>query len=205
MAEFIYYHKETGNYQVAKKIKGKQYSFGTYTTLEEAEQIRDYFKNRDWPISERLRFSKNKYIHYYNGKYHVNKIINGKKTSFGVFTKLEDAEYQVELCKRFGWNPLLKPFDCMKHIWKRIRDNGEVTYRIVRWTPEGNEYYGTFTNLTDAQFERDFLILSDWDYDIMESLIDESLDGEEYLTHKRTKGKVYFYKQPRGRIDYGVI
>ena len=59
MSEHIYYQKDTGHYQVAKKIKGKQYSFGTYDTLTEAIHIRDYFKKENWPIEKRLMFSKN--------------------------------------------------------------------------------------------------------------------------------------------------
>lgn len=198
----IYFRKDTGHYQVRKKIKGKNYSFGTYDTLEEAEHVRDYFKNLNWPISERLRFSKNRFIHYFRGKYHVNKVINGKKISFGTFEELEDAEYQVTLCKRFGWHKSLKPFDCMKYIQKRIHPTGKVVYRIIRWTPLGNEFYGTFNNLEDAQFERDFLILCDWDYEVMESL-NETFDGESWIT-KFAKGN-FIYKQPNGRIDYGVV
>ncbi len=201
MPEHIYLHKDTGKYQVAKKICGKQYSFGTYDSLEEAEQVRDYFKENNWPIHERLKFSKNKFIHYYLGKYHVNKTINGKKTSFGVFTNFEDAEYQVLLCKRFGWDLRLKPFDCMKYIRKREMANGRITYQIMRWTSDGEECYGTFNNLEDAQFERDLLMLSNWDYDVMESF-GESVGGECWVT-KFAKGS-YFYRQPHGRIDYGL-
>jgi len=201
MPENIYLHKDTGHYQVAKKINGKQYSFGTYDTLEEAKQVRDYFKELNWPVSERLKFSKNKFVHYYQGKYHVNKVINGKKTSFGVFTTLEEAEYQVMLCKRFGWDLSLKPFDCMKHIRKREADSGKITYRIIRWTPNGEEFYGTFNNLDDAKFERDLLLLSDWDYDIMESYTLNE-DTDEII--KFAKGS-WFYKYPNGRIDYGMI
>ena len=42
--DYIHFIKNTGNYQVSKKIKGKQYSFGTYDTLDEALFARDYFK-----------------------------------------------------------------------------------------------------------------------------------------------------------------
>lgn len=200
MSKFIYLHKSTGHYQVSKKIKGKCYSFGTYDTFEEALHVRDYFKKSNWPISERLKFSKNKFVHYYHGKYHVNKTINGKKTSFGVFDNFEDAEYQVELCKRFGWDLRLKPFNCMKHIRKRISSTGRVTYRVVRWTPKGEEFYGTFNKLSDAQFERDLLMLYNWDYDALESF-DE---GDEFLTGK-ANSNIRFYRPPNGRIDYGVI
>lgn len=186
---------------VSKKIKGKCYSFGTYDTLEEAIITRQYFENHNWDLSERLIFSKNSFIHYYNGKYHVNKTRNGKKTSFGVFDNYNDAKYQVILCKRFGWDVRLKPFDCMKYIRKRVSSTGRVTYRIIRWTSSGEEFYGTFNNLKDAQFERDMLMLSNWNYDILEGLIDESIDGDKWL-NGRTITKNQYYKYPNGRIDY---
>ena len=203
MSEYIYLIKTTGHYNVSKKIDGKQYSFGTYDTLEEAIHVRDYFKKLNWPISERLRFSKNTFIHYYQGKYHVRRVINGKRFSFGVFDNYEDAEYQVTLCKRFGWDTSLKPFDCMKYIRKRVSLTGKTKYRIIRWTPSGEEFYGTFNTLRDAQFERDLLILIDWDYSNLE-IIDDSINGDKFL-EGTANTNIQFYRPPNGRIDYGVI
>lgn len=203
MAENIYFHKDTGHYQVAKKINGKSYSFGTYDTFEEAKNVRDYFKDNGWDINERLIFSKNSFIHYYLGKYHVNKTINGRKYSFGVFDDFEDARYQVYLCKRFGWDLRLKPFDCMKYIHKRVHATGKVVYRIVRWVDGKDVYYGTFSNLDDAKFERDLLMVCDWDYDNLES-VDDAFNGREFLKGIRV-GSIPFYRQPNGRIDYGVL
>lgn len=204
MSEHIYYQKDTGHYQVAKKIKGKQYSFGTYDTLTEAIHIRDYFKKENWPIEKRLMFSKNTFIHYYNGKYHVRKVIDGLRFSFGVFDNYHDAEYQVELCKKFGWDLRLKPFDCMKYIHKRVHDNGRVVYRVIRWHEGKEEYFGSFNRLEDAQFERDLLMCCNWDYDNLESVDDTIMEGHKFLDG--VKGfNVSFYKAPRGRIDYGMI
>lgn len=203
MSKNIYFHKNTGHYQVAKKINGNQYSFGTYDTYSEAKEIRDYFQENGWDINSRLMFSKNTFIHFYQGKYHVNKTIKGKKISFGVFDSYDDAEHQVMLCKTFGWDLRLKPFNCMKYIHKRIKANGEPVYRIIRWTNQGEEYYGTFNCLDDAQFERDLLICCDWSYDVMES-VDDAYDGKEFLTGVQANS-ISFYKAPKGRIDYGVI
>ena len=202
----IYFHKETGHYQVGKKIEGKQYSFGTYSTIEEAIKVRDYFKENNWPIHERLKFSKTRFIQKTSaGNYMVVKQNKyGEKRSFGVFKSLKEAEHQVRLCVRFNWDKRLKPFDCMKYIRKRTSSTGKVTYRIIRWTSKGEIFYVTFNNLEVAQFERDFLVLSGWDYDIMEHLIDESFGGTKFLEGKYCK-KSFIYNSPNGQIDYGMI
>ena len=184
MPDNIYFHKDTGHYQVAKKINGNQYSFGTYDTLTEAINVRDYFKKEDWPINKRLIFSKNNFIQFYNGKYYVLKVLNGKRISFGGFDSYHGAEYQVELCKRFGWDLRLKPFDCMKYIRKRVYDNGKVVYRIIRWHNGKEEHYGSFNCLEDAQFERDLLIECDWDYDAVCN-VDERICGITLFNSRR--------------------
>mgnify|MGYP006958184816 CR=1 FL=1 len=38
----------------------------------------------------------------------------------------------------------------------------------------------------------------------MESLIDDSLEGDKFLDGKRAKGN-QIYRYPNGRIDYGLI
>ena len=44
-------------------------------------------------------------------------------------------------------------------------------------------------------------MLSNWNYDILEGLIDESIDGDKWL-NGRTITKNQYYKYPNGRIDY---
>ena len=60
--DYIHFIKTTGHYQVSKKINGKQYSFGTYDTLDEALFARDYFQENNWDLRYRLQFTKTKYI-----------------------------------------------------------------------------------------------------------------------------------------------
>ncbi len=205
--KYIYFHKETGHYQVGKKIEGKQYSFGTYDCLEEAKKARDYFIKHGWNISERLRFTRTRFIRKLpSGNYSVLKQYgNGKSESYGTFPTLEEAEYQVILCKRFNWDIRLKPFDCMKYIVRRVHPTGKVVWRIAKQDSDGHIcYYGSFNNLDDAKFERDMLISSDWDYEILCSLFDESFEGVKFLDGKHCK-KNFIYKPPNGRIDYGMI
>lgn len=197
--DYIHHIKNTGNYQVSKKINGKTVSFGNYSDLDEALFWRDYFKENDWNTNERLFYSNSKYItRLPSGRYQVIKQHNGTKTSYGTFNTIEEADYQVRLCKRFGWDIRLKPFDCMKYII-RMDDGRDAIYRIGREEDGKTVYYGSFKNLIDAQFERDLLILCDWDYDALNS-IDESVDGVSWLRGK-TAG-TFFQKNIKGVNDY---
>lgn len=197
--EYIHYIKPTGNYQVSKKINGSQVSFGNYDTLAEAVKWRDYFRDNNWRTLDRLHYSKSQHIQKLaNGKYKVVKQKNKRKISYGVFDTIEEAEYQVKLCKTFDWDIRLKPFNCMQYIHKRTREDGSIAYRIVKHTRYGPEYYGTFNNLEDAKYERDLLLLSDWDYERVATIFDE---GEDWLTGKKSTS-IHYYRQPNGRIDY---
>lgn len=199
--EYIHLIKSTGNYQVSKKIDNVQVSFGNYSNLNEAKKARDYFKKHNWKLSERLCYSKSKYIQKLpSGRYQVIQQKNNTKISYGTFDTLGEAEYQVLLCKRFDWDIRLKPFDCMKHIVK-MNDGRNAIYRIGREEDGKLVYYGSFEKLVDAQFERDLLILCGWDYDALDS-IDETSNGLKFLDIK--KPVTFFEKYPNGRNDVYV-
>lgn len=197
--EYIHYIKTTGKYQITRKINGSTVSFGNYPSLTEAIKYRDHFQKNNWNLTERLHYSKSKYIiQLPSGKYNVVKQKNGTKISYGTFDTLKEAEHQVKLCKTFNWDTRLKPFDCMKYIQKRKTVNG-YHYRIIRTdSHDTQEYYGTFHNLDDAKYERDLLLLCDWDYEKLSTMINE---GDTWLKGKLNT-RVQFYRQPHGRIDY---
>lgn len=199
---YIYLIKSTGHYQITKKIDGETVSFGNYEDLDDALFWRDYFEENNWNTKDRLFYSNSNYIRRLpSGRFNVIKQHNGTSISYGTFDTIEEAEYQVKLCKRFQWDIRLKPFNCMQNIV--IMDDGRgAIYRIVREEDGKTVYYAAFNNLHDAQYERDLLMLCNWDYDALES-IDESLTGDYWLTGKLAKGNI-LYKPVNGRIDYDI-
>lgn len=202
--EYIHFQKSTGNYFISKKVDGVQHHFGTYSTLDEAIKYRDYFQKNNWRLTERLHYSKSEYIRQLpSGRYCVEKQRDGTSVSYGTFDNLEEAEHQVRLCKSFGWDLRLKPFDCMKYIRAREMAHGRVVYRIEKEIQGDTCYFGTFNNLDDAKYERDLLVLCGWDYDALAS-INEVFDDDRFLEGKLAKSN-FIYNPPNGRIDYGVL
>ena len=86
----------------------------------------------------------------------------------------------------------------MKHIIKR-NDGRKAIYRIGREEDGKTVYYGSFENLIDAQFERDLLILCDWDYEAISS-IDETSNGLLFLNGKTAS--TLYRQNPKGVNDY---
>jgi len=201
-----YIHKmPTGHYQITRKMNYRTVSFGTYKTLVQALVARDWFESINWNPTFRLHLSKSNHIEKLpSGRYEVCRQpmteTGQTKVSYGTFDTIEEARHQVLLCKTFGWDLRLKPFDCMRYIEKRIRPTGTVTYRIVR----RGEYFGTFETLEDAQFERDWLVMFGWDLERVCELADETFGGDRFLNGKYCKGN-QIYRAQNGRIDYGTI
>ena len=48
MAKYYSYDKIWKRYRIARKIKGKRYSYGTYKTEEEAQQVVAELEKVDW-------------------------------------------------------------------------------------------------------------------------------------------------------------
>ena len=96
------------NWRIDKNINAKKYYFGTYSTIEDAILMRDYFENKGWEncLNERLKHGNHpKYISGNSKKgYEVRKIIDGECNHFGTFHDLETAKQEVELCKKANWD-----------------------------------------------------------------------------------------------------
>ena len=72
------YKNVSGNYTIYKSIKGKQYCFGTYHSIEEAREKREYYEANKWDITKlnikrRGRKNEDRYIVEKNGKYKIIK------------------------------------------------------------------------------------------------------------------------------------
>ena len=98
-----------GKYRIIKKINGKEYYFGSFDTLKEAEKRLKEIRLNGWEKTiqdnERLQQTTTKNIvQLPNGNYHIKKMINGKTFYFGVFSNYEDAVDEVKLLRKCNWD-----------------------------------------------------------------------------------------------------
>ena len=79
-----------------------------------------------------------------------------------------------------------------------MNDGRKSIYRICHEENGRSVYYGAFNNLLDAQFERDLLILYNWDIEKICECVDGSTNGEKWLDGKMMKSSF----EKRIRNDY---
>jgi len=99
-----YICKHNGSYRIFKKVNGKTAFFGTYKSLEKAQEIRDYFERTGWNLNERLLFSDVDYVSYQRGKYVIRKTIDGKRVWFSQWDDRETAIEEANLLKKCNWD-----------------------------------------------------------------------------------------------------
>ena len=92
-------------YVVQKRICGQTKHFGMCRTLIGVLMMRDWCQANDWqqPYPKK-RSTEWKYIHKFNGKYKIQKVIDGKIEYFGSFNTLEDALKERDLLIKYNWN-----------------------------------------------------------------------------------------------------
>lgn len=102
-------YKKNSKFIIIKKFKGKDYHFGSFNTLEEAEkrvkEIRLYGWEKTIIDNKRLlETTVSNIIQLPNGKFEIIHNIKGKRHTFGVFNTYEEAEYEVKLLRQCNWD-----------------------------------------------------------------------------------------------------
>lgn len=100
---------KNNKYLIIKHINGKDYYFGTYHTIEEAEKRVKEIRKKGWEKiikdNERLiSTTVSNIIELPNGKYEIIKHIDGVRETFGVFEDYNDAENEVKLLRKSNWD-----------------------------------------------------------------------------------------------------
>lgn len=177
----------SGKFYIRKYVNGKEYNFGSYDSLDEAIDYRDYFESKGWDncLEERLNYSTSKFIQKIGDKYRVEKCFgnhksnNRKRYSYGTFNTLNEAIAHRDKCLKNNWSEDLRPYNPLKYI-----QNKKGKYWIIK----DEVIYGIFDNVDEAIYERDLLLECEWDWDALCESFDETIDGEiKYLTGKTLK------------------
>lgn len=106
--------KHRKKYSLIKKINGKDVYFGTFETVQEAREYRDFLEEHDWnpeyrKISRYSQWNKNnlpKNI-YYNNKqntYSVRKVFNHEPITFGTYHSLDEAIHERDFWESIDWS-----------------------------------------------------------------------------------------------------
>ena len=86
-------HKHCTSYNIRKWDGEKMVFYGTFHSLKEAREYRDFLIDNDWDIS--LKHGQPlKYVYHIRGKYEVFPIVDNKRIYVGRFNTLEDAIYE---------------------------------------------------------------------------------------------------------------
>lgn len=145
----------------------------------------------------------NKYIYFDDrkrfSKYYIHRKINGKFIYFGSYATLNEAILMREFLEFINWNKELfdKIYAKMKGI---IEENKYIKYhkptkKYVVHKRIGNEmvHFATCETLEEARAERDYLMMNNWDWDL---IVEESIElTEQELKYganfKRAKNSMY--------------
>lgn len=109
-----YIKKPRKKYYISKRIDGKDVYFGTFETLQEAREYRDFLEEHEWnpkyrKISRNSQWNKNnlpKNI-YYNPKqntYAIRKVFNQEPITFGTCHTLEEAVHERDFWMSIDWD-----------------------------------------------------------------------------------------------------
>lgn len=98
-----------GKYRIIKRIDGKEYYFGSFNTLEEAETRLREIRFKGWHNvifnNERLiETTTSNIVQLPNGKFEIIKYRKGKMDTFGVFRTFEEAQSEVKLLRKCDWD-----------------------------------------------------------------------------------------------------
>lgn len=98
-----------GKWRVYKRINGKDYYFGSYDSLEKAEQRVEEIRKKGWiniiKDNERLHeTTTSNIVKLPNGKYEIVKTIDGVKETFGVYKNYEICIDEVKKLRKCNWD-----------------------------------------------------------------------------------------------------
>ena len=158
-----------GRYYVMKQHNGKQKYYGIFDNLDDAVKHRNYCIKHNWNDDCVYRrypdgHSKRYLRETNNGRWVVNKNINGKCVYFGLFDNLEDAMNHRDYCIANDWDlDKCKVKRINKHSLPTHITKGRSGYLLQKKFYDGRDsYHQWFKNLNDAIHEKELLCKCNW-------------------------------------------
>lgn len=111
-------------YRVAKVINGREYSFGSFPTLQEAITCRDNCIENNWNL-DLIPVDPLRYIEFLikgdQIKYNIKHKENGSTINYGLFTTIHEAMRERDLLEKYNWD-----YDIVCNLDER--DAGKTIY-----------------------------------------------------------------------------
>lgn len=98
-------HKRGGEYLIYKRSSGDIEYFGTFSTFEEAKQMRNKLVENDWVLDNSLEAEKISDFVYFDGEfYFIKKEIEGMDRIYGVYKNRKQAISDEKELIRYDWD-----------------------------------------------------------------------------------------------------
>jgi len=105
-----YISKLNKKYCIYKWCNGKNVYFGTFNTLKEAQEYRDFLINHDWDLKYRKRsprkYNLPKYIYKKPGgdMFIIRKTVDYQQVHLGYYKTLQEAIKEKEFYESINWD-----------------------------------------------------------------------------------------------------
>lgn len=135
-------HRTIRGYDVVKRIDGVLYNFGTFKTLEDAINERDFLEANNYfldDIEDDEEIVEEKYDEYIflkkDGKYYLENEIDGENRIFGIFDNPLDA--------------VASRLDCIKNNWDLVSVTEDELQNSDKFIPFGHHLNDDAENVAD--------------------------------------------------------
>lgn len=93
-------YKRGNHYEIRKNHDGRMCTFGKYSTLKQAQKIRDELEKINWGFSDDPMRNISKIGKYYR----VQKMIDGEIVYCNYFNSLVEAQHERNLLEKNDWS-----------------------------------------------------------------------------------------------------
>ena len=138
-----YEKSKNGNYKLRKQVRLKRVTIGRYHSYDLTLHLKEYLEKNNWDettVQHIINVTKtiqqrDKYIEYYNNKYHIYKTINGKRQNYGDYEDIEQARYIRQQLIKDNWDKTkipeyLEKYDSTKEHTKYYYDTSDYLEEV---------------------------------------------------------------------------
>lgn len=175
----LYIHLKQGKYVLNKYVLGEHVYFGSFDTLEEAKNHKEYCIRHGWSKDCILKRYRDLPMYIYETK-------NGFKVQYdsvryGVFKTLEEAVEHKEYCIKHDWSYSCIVSKYAKHNLPKYISFCHGKFVVQKQLDDKKYVRRYYDSLDDALECRDLLLDNDWDV----SCLSSEHDGDVRFPRRR--------------------